>query len=71
MLIENQKLRIDRYEKRVVDMEDFTKLQASILNNNTVELNMIRPSLKNIIRLRIKQLVTYIFSLNVHPTIFQ
>lgn len=70
--IENQKSRVDRYGRRVVRLEDFTKGQASVLNDKTNELIAIRPSLKSIIRMRIEQLVTHIFSLNeVHPTIFQ
>lgn len=70
--IDNQKSRVDRYGRRVIRLEDFTKSQASVLNDKTNELYAIRPGLKNIIRTRMNQLVTHIFSLNeVHPTIFQ
>jgi len=69
--IDYQKSRVDRYGQRVVRLEDFTKAQTSVLNNKTNELFAVRPYLKNVIQLRIKQLVMYIFSLReVHP-IFQ
>lgn len=56
----------------MVRLEDFTKGQLSVLNDKKNELFAIRPNLKNIIRTRINQLVTHIFSLNeVHPTILQ
>ncbi|CAH1732628.1 beclin 1-associated autophagy-related key regulator isoform X1 [Aphis gossypii] len=70
--IDNQKSRVDRYGSRVVRLEDFTKGQLSVLNDKNNELFAIRPNLKNVIRTRINQLVTHIFSLNeVHPTILQ
>jgi len=70
--IDNQKSRVDRYGRRVVRLEDFTKGQSSALNDKKNELFAVRPSLKNIIQTRINQLVTHIFSLNeVHPTIIQ
>lgn len=70
--IDNQKSRVDRYGRRVVRLEDFTKGQSSALNDKKNELFAVRPSLKNVIRTRINQLVTHIFSLNeVHPTILQ
>jgi len=70
--IDNQKSRVDRYGRRVVRLEDFTKGQSSALNDKTNELFAVRPNLKNIIKTRINQLVTHIFSLNeVHPTILQ
>lgn len=70
--IDNQKSRVDRYARRVVRLEDFTKGQSLVLNDKKNELFAVRPNLKNIIQTRIKQLVTHIFSLNeVHPTILQ
>lgn len=66
--VENQKLKVDEIRG---DLEDLTEDQESVLNNKTDGLKAIRYSLKNIIRLRIEQLVTHIFSLNVNPTIFQ
>uniref|UniRef100_A0A2S2NP70 Beclin 1-associated autophagy-related key regulator n=1 Tax=Schizaphis graminum TaxID=13262 RepID=A0A2S2NP70_SCHGA len=70
--IDNQKSRVDRYGRRVVRLEDFTKGQLSVLNDKKNELFAIRPNLKNVIKTRVNQLVTHIFSLNeVHPTILQ
>ncbi|KAL5238127.1 hypothetical protein ACI65C_005537 [Semiaphis heraclei] len=70
--IDNQNSRVDRYGRRVVRLEDFTKGQSSALNDKTNELFAVRPNLKNIIKTRINQLVTHIFTLNeVHPTILQ
>lgn len=70
--IDSQKSRVDRYGRRVVRLEDFTKEQASLLNDKTNELLAIRPDLKNVIHTRVNQLVTHIFSLSeVHPTIIQ
>lgn len=70
--IDNQKSRVDRYARRVVRLEDFTKCQASNLRDTKNELLALRPALKNIIQIRIDQLITYIFPLNeVHPTVIQ
>lgn len=70
--IDNQKSRVDRYGRRVVRLEEFTRGQSSVLNDKKNELFAVRPSLKNIIKTRINQLVTHIFSLNeVHPIIVQ
>lgn len=70
--IDNQKSRVDRYGRRVVRLEEFTKVQVIVLNNKKSELFAMRPNLKNIIQTRIGQLVTHIFPLNeVHPTILQ
>lgn len=72
MEVDNQKSRVDRYGRRVVRLEDFTKCQATVLKDKTNELLAIRPNLKIIIQTRIDQLVTNIFSLHeVHPTIIQ
>lgn len=70
--IDNQKSRVDRYGRRVVRLEDFTKVQVMVLNNKISELFAMRPNLKNMIQTRIDQLVTHIFPLNeVHPMIYQ
>lgn len=70
--IDNQNSRVDRYARRVVRLEDFTKVQIIVLNNKISELFTMRPNLKSIIQARIDQLVTHIFPLNeVHPTILQ
>lgn len=60
----NQKSRVDRYAMRVVQLEDFTKCQETVLNDITCKLYANRPKLKNIIKTRIKQLVIYIFTLD-------
>ncbi|XP_050438468.1 beclin 1-associated autophagy-related key regulator [Adelges cooleyi] len=70
--IDSQKSRVDRYGRRVVRLEDFTKSQEVILNEKIDKLLTIRPDLKNVIRARIKQLVTHIFYLNeVQPIVSQ
>lgn len=72
MEIDNQKSRVDRYGRRVVRLEEFTKCQASVLRDKTDELLAMRPNLKDIIQIRIGQLIANIFTLNeVHPTIIQ
>lgn len=70
--IDSQKSRVDRYEKRVTRLEEFTRSQEIYLNDKTNELYAIRPLLKDIIKTRINQLVTHIFCLEeVHPVIYQ
>lgn len=70
--IDNQKSRVDRYGRRVVRLEEFTKGQSTALVERTNELMAIRPSLKSVVQIRIDQLVKHIFTLSeVHPIIFQ
>lgn len=72
MEIDSQKARVDRYGRRVVRLEEFTKVQASVLKDKTDQLSAVRPNLKKIIQIRIGELITNIFTLNeVHPTIIQ
>lgn len=70
--IDSQKSRVDRYEKRVIRLEEFTRSQEIFLNDKTNELNAIRPILQDIIHTRINQLVTHIFCLEeVHPVVYE
>jgi len=69
--IDYQKSRVDRYGRRVIRLEDFTKSQISVLNDKTNELFAVRPNLKNVVQTRIKQLVTHIFTLKKVYPVFQ
>jgi len=69
--IDYQKSRVDRYGRRVIRLEDFTKAQTSVLNDKTNELFAVRPNLKNVVQTRIKQLVTHIFTLKKVYPVFQ
>lgn len=70
--IDGQKSRVDRYENRVIRLEQFSRSQEIVLGHKTNELHLMRPELKNVIKARLNQLIIHIFCLEeVLPDIYE
>lgn len=70
--IDDQVSRVDRYDKRVIRLEQFKRNQEIVLDHKTNELHLMRPEVKRVTKKRLDQLVTHIFCLDeVHPDIVE